>query len=474
LVVDDDPSVRQLLVDVLAVAGYRTAGASSAQTALDLIAGDRPAVVLLDSTMPGVDGLAVLRRLRADESTKMLPVILMTGLDEIEQRVAGLDAGADDYVTKPVDIRELVARVRAHLRGVDAWHEAVDRTWDQRIKVANSIARIARDPAAGEPAAAVCDALLELPNVDGAALLVFRDEEVEVLAESGLRDWAPARPLPRALALRMIRRCDEGAWIDEPAMRAKRRSHTIPAAFAPLIRGGIVIGLLVLARDPRSESVEPVGQLLSIAVDVAPAVAEVAAVRILGPSDPVARHAELEVLIARKGFVTVFQPIVRIDDRGVVGFEALTRFDDKRQTDLWFSEAVDLGLATPLERVTLRNAIVEAGRLPPDTYLSLNVSASLLKCLGALREMLTLVDRPVVIELTERDVVDDYDAVRATIADLGVVSLAVDDAGAGYSSLSHILALRPDVIKLDKTWVRDVATDTARQALVSGLVHFAM
>src|SRR5260370_11857847 len=150
--------------------------------------------------------------------------------------------------------------------------------------------------------------------------------------------------------------------------------------------------------------------------------------------------------MARNGFVTVFQPIVQLEDRRMVGLEALTRFDDERPPEVWFSEAAELGLTAPLERATLRVAAVAAGQLPSGMYVSINVSATLLQEPDDLRALPALAGRPIVLELTEREAVDDYDAARALIRDLPDVSLAVDDAGAGYSSFSHILGLRPEFI----------------------------
>src|SRR5260370_14759657 len=110
--------------------------------------------------MSGIDGLGILGWLRTYEATKLLPVIMITGVDETDQRIGCLAAGADDYIPASVEPDELIARVRARLRGVDAWHQAVNRSWDLRADVVNSIARIARDPATGEPATAICEALL--------------------------------------------------------------------------------------------------------------------------------------------------------------------------------------------------------------------------------------------------------------------------------------------------------------------------
>jgi two-component system response regulator MprA len=115
LVVDDERAVRESLRRALELEGYETELAGDGQDALErLEAGAEPDAVILDVLMPGIDGLEVCRRLRGSGSR--LPVLMLTARDEVESRVAGLDAGADDYVTKPFALEELLARVRALLR----------------------------------------------------------------------------------------------------------------------------------------------------------------------------------------------------------------------------------------------------------------------------------------------------------------------------------------------------------------------
>ena len=112
LVVDDERAVRESLRRALELEGYEIELAADGQEALQLLEtnGDaQPDAVILDVLMPGVDGLEVCRRLR--RSGNRVPVLMLTARDEIENRVAGLDAGADDYVTKPFALEELVARV---------------------------------------------------------------------------------------------------------------------------------------------------------------------------------------------------------------------------------------------------------------------------------------------------------------------------------------------------------------------------
>jgi two-component system, OmpR family, response regulator MprA len=116
LVVDDERAVRESLRRALELEGYEIELAGDGVEALTTLAKDetQPDAVILDVLMPGVDGLEVCRRLRA--TGNRVPVLMLTARDEVESRVSGLDAGADDYVTKPFALEELLARVRALLR----------------------------------------------------------------------------------------------------------------------------------------------------------------------------------------------------------------------------------------------------------------------------------------------------------------------------------------------------------------------
>jgi two-component system response regulator MprA len=111
LVVDDDPSLRQALKRALRLEGYEVELAADGAEALDAIATDSPDLVVLDVAMPGLDGLDVSRRLRTGGNR--VPILMLTARDAVGDRVAGLDAGADDYVVKPFALEELFARVRA-------------------------------------------------------------------------------------------------------------------------------------------------------------------------------------------------------------------------------------------------------------------------------------------------------------------------------------------------------------------------
>jgi two-component system OmpR family response regulator len=114
LVVDDEATIRELLSGSLRFAGYEVVAAGSGAEAVRAVAVSRPDLVLLDVMMPGGDGFEVVRRVR--DTTPDVPVIFLTARDEVSDRVTGFDLGADDYVTKPFSLEEVLARIRAVLK----------------------------------------------------------------------------------------------------------------------------------------------------------------------------------------------------------------------------------------------------------------------------------------------------------------------------------------------------------------------
>jgi len=170
----------------------------------------------------------------------------------------------------------------------------------------------------------------------------------------------------------------------------------------------------------------------------------------------------------------VLQPIVEMANGEVLGYEALTRFSDGTPPDQVFKAAADAGLGLQLEAVTIEVALDAAAPLRGDCFLDINVSPDLVMARKPLQGLLRRSAPGVVLEITEHVDVQDYEILRASLASLGSdVRFAVDDAGAGFASLRHILELAPSHVKLDRGLVARIDTDPARQALVAGLVHFA-
>jgi len=188
-------------------------------------------------------------------------------------------------------------------------------------------------------------------------------------------------------------------------------------------------------------------------------------------------HRIDSVLNDPDAMAVVFQPIVDLASRTTVGLEALSRFarEPLRSPDLWFNEASSIGLGPDLEMRAVDAALAQLDRLPPNTFLALNVSPELVMS-GKLDMLATSpVCGRLVFELTEHIAVDDYGPIRRGIDQLreGGARVAVDDTGAGFSSLRHILLLQPEIIKLDRSLTRGVDVDPARRALAASLVSFA-
>jgi adenylate cyclase len=144
LVVDDTPLNVKLLADLLRVKGFAVSTAASGPEALDRIATERPDLVLLDVMMPEMSGYEVCARLRANPETARLPVVMVTSLDAVAERVKGIEAGADDFLSKPVNQPELLARVRSLLRIKDLDDELTRLTRDLERRVTEQVSQLER------------------------------------------------------------------------------------------------------------------------------------------------------------------------------------------------------------------------------------------------------------------------------------------------------------------------------------------
>ncbi|HET7676444.1 MAG TPA: response regulator, partial [Candidatus Limnocylindrales bacterium] len=173
LVVDDETSIRRVFSRALQRAGFETIEAADGVDALEAVRQREVALVLLDSRMPRMSGLEVLRELRARERTRTLPVILVTGLSEVPDRVTGLQSGADDYIVKPVHLDELVARVRTTLRGQAAWASLLEAELRERAEIASTLAGLRIESTPEQTAASICAELARLRDFPFVALVAF-------------------------------------------------------------------------------------------------------------------------------------------------------------------------------------------------------------------------------------------------------------------------------------------------------------
>ena len=207
-----------------------------------------------------------------------------------------------------------------------------------------------------------------------------------------------------------------------------------------------------------------------------PAAADPAGGLLPSPKKRSVGQAEIEACIAQRAFRLDYQPIVHLDTGTVAGVEALCRFTDGAATERRFRQCERLGLAPALDFAIVDAVLADLPQIPGD-FVSINLSPSTL-LEERLADVLVAPEVPaerVVIEVTEHARIPDYERAQRLLADIRAtgIRLAVDDAGAGYATFRHILALRPDVIKMDRSITQDIDTDTARRALATALVIFA-
>jgi PAS domain S-box-containing protein len=354
----------------------------------------------------------------------------------------------------------------------------------ERAEVAAALARLQPSPSAADTAASICDELLALTGIEVAAIVDFPETRRAVtLAARGPEGLpvAPGRPIPLARATYLYDRASQGPWAEVWRVRPEDGAYgqamadmRIKAiAYAPIRNGDRLLG--VVAAGTRDDV------YARHLIDHLPIVGEFAATAsaLLSGGLESAHRSEqvrkrVERILAEQSFEPVFQPIFVLSPARPIGHEALTRVSDGTPPDRMLAEARAVGLGPDLELAFLKAALLASEELPSSGWLALNISPDVLLRADELRQMIAPSTRPIVLELTEHVEIDDYAAVRRAVATLGPrVSLSVDDAGAGFASLRHVVELRPHFLKIDIGLVRGVDRDPTRQAMIAGLAHFA-
>ncbi len=350
---------------------------------------------------------------------------------------------------------------------------------ERRGRILEALRRLSPSEAPSETADAICAEIVGGGVFSHAVVFAFDEDggatALAARARDGRHDAAVPSLADRDLvALR--KRASGGPWVgdwfgsDRSAHADEGGLDLSATVFAPIEAGGQIIGLLAAG------GAEPVSEFSG----ALPAVTEFGALAssLLGPG--LRRRYELGIqrrqireVISERRFHPVYQPIVDMATGEVLGHEALTRFADNVAPNLVYRAAAEAGLGQELELATLEAALDGAPR-QDGRFLDVNVSPAVIMSGEPLARLLRRAARDVILEITEHVQVDDYVALRTALEQLGDgVRFAVDDAGAGFASLRHILELSPSHVKLDRGLVSRIHTDPARQALVAGLVHFA-
>jgi EAL domain-containing protein (putative c-di-GMP-specific phosphodiesterase class I)/CheY-like chemotaxis protein len=467
--------------------GFETIVAGSAAMALEIVDSRAVDVLVSDVGMPGMSGIELVRALRARPRSMTLPILLITGSGHDRSVIEGLEAGADDFLPKPVRLDELVARVQAQLRSRSVWARVLQDELRIRSEVVASLGDLTVAADASEAAARITEAVAAKTEAVFVSVSQITSEGSMVELATFTRTTGLRRggeTFAADLAGYLISRAKDGPWVDEIAgmgmvepSAALRKAAPDLIASAPLFAGGSLAGLLTIGsvRGSRAAADER-RRLLSAAIDYATVFDALAGSSIAGRDVQDAARARLASVLEARAFKIVVQPIVELETERVLGYEALTRFDDGTRPDVRFAEAASLGLGPDFEIASIARAIEVTTALDDGLFLSLNVSPdTVVHGSAAIAELIAPLRRTIVLEVTEHVRIDEYQALREAIRGFGrKVSLAVDDAGAGYASLRHILELEPGFAKLDISLVRGIDADRLRQSLAAGLNHYAL
>ncbi len=352
-----------------------------------------------------------------------------------------------------------------------------------RIVLAEGLHTVQADASLEQAAKRICEELAALSWVDLAAVEAFYGPGDAQVVANWARDGFPTQSGDRLADKRaryLQERAANGPWADLVSANEGPDDFALAAAaglaalaYSPIVQGDSVLGVLMVGTrqaDFARTLVEKMPGMVAFGSTATALLGE----RLRAHQQRHGDRAGLAAILAAGSFHPVFQPIIDLDSELVVGYEALTRFDSGLRPDLVFADAWSVGLGQDLEIATLGAAVAAARRLAPGAWLDLNVSPRLLAEPDRLRGVLWEAERPLVLEITEHEVIDDYDVVRDAVRALGKdIRLAVDDAGAGVANFGHIIDLHPDFVKLDISLVRRVNANLGRQAMVVGMRHFS-
>lgn len=354
-----------------------------------------------------------------------------------------------------------------------------------RAAVAESLHSVPADATLEQAAQAICDQLVTLPSIDVAAVDAYLGtDDAQIVGHAAPAGFPTAvgHHLPPARAAHVLERLRTGPWaqrIEADQADGGWAAELVAAglkavAYGPITRGDEIVGFLLIGtQDERfaHRLVEEMPALVSFSSASSALLAE----RMLALRRETSLRASVTSLLAAASFHPVFQPIVDLESREVVGYEALTRFNSGQRPDLCFAGAWSVGLGPDLEIATLAASVAAAKRLPAGRWLDLNASPRLLADPERLGEAIRQGDRPIVLEITEHEIIADYGALREAVQSLEPqVRVAVDDAGTGVANFSHMVELRPDFVKLDIGLARGVNADLRRQAMIVGIGHFSL
>ncbi len=518
LVVDDVPENIHELLEALKDT-YRIQVANSGARALEIVNGPSPPdLVLLDVMMPGMDGYEVCRRIKETAAGNRIPVIFVTVVDAVSDKVRGFEMGAADYITKPFDIDEVHARVRTHLE-LARLRRFLEDLVAQRtalLQVSEEKYRILaqRDPLTGLPNRALFAELLQhavqhaerggtqfaLLSLDldnfktiNESLGHSRGDQLLVEVAKRLQGLMPESDTIARIGGDefdiILERREGSPWVDLMAQRL------IDALAEPIALDGqsIYVGMSIGIALYPADGADP--ETLQSHADAALHQAKAQGRGVLRFFSPelsnrarsrLTLEADLRQAIERQELVLHYQPQIDLQSGRIVGLEALVRWNHPVRGMVppgeFIAFAEESGLVVRMGDWVLQEAArqirawSEAGLAPPQ--VAVNVSAVQLSrghLVDAVQHCLAssgIAPQQLELEITESFIMLDRDRSLQSLAELKAlgVRLSIDDFGTGYSSLAYLQQLEVHKLKVDMSFVRDMTTNSGNASIVRAVV----
>jgi diguanylate cyclase (GGDEF)-like protein len=535
LVVDDTPSNLRLLTNILSGQGYAVHSANSGQTALRFVQTMHLDLILLDIIMPDMNGYQVCEQLKADEHTRDIPVIFISSADQMLDKIRAFGSGGVDYIVRPLQAEEVLARVKTHLVLRELQKRLEDRVRERTAELVEANVKLHAENMERKQAEerirymAHYDVLTELPN-----RVLLRDRLLQSIAHAHRTDMNVAvlfidldyfKNINDSLGhmvgdriLQMVanrlRHCvregdsvarpggDEFAlilpWLHDGRIVLPVVQKVLDVLKQPFLVDGnelhinASIGISLYPSD--GKDAEPLMSAAESAMYHAkekgrgnyqfftPALNQAAQQRILIES-------RLRQALERKEFELYYQPQVDIATGTILSAEALLRWHPPGEApiscDVFISIAEETGLIVPIGEWVLGEACRQLKQWHmdgyPELHMAVNLSArqfgqaDLLDMVASILDETGLAPADLDFEITEGLLLQKSDenvAILNRLNEMGI-RLSVDDFGTGYSSLAYLQRFPVHELKIDQTFVRGIGIDHNATALVSAIIAMA-
>ena len=511
LIVDDTPENLAVLTQVLRREGYEVLSVLSGRRALQAARREMPDLVLLDVQMPEMDGYETCRQFKADEALRIIPIIFISAATDTDVKVRAFTSGGVDFVSKPFEHQEVLARVRTHLalrsaeRDLErrllqkeqevlhmAYHDALTGL-PNRLQLFNRLEYALEVAERERRQLAVLSLDIDrfkivndsLGHEVGDQLLMtvaqrLRDtvERSDIVCRIGADEFAlvltdvDTAVFAAHLAEELLPRISELILVEEHAISL---SPSIGIAMYPQ-DGADAGGLLRNADAAMGRAKEGGGNSFRFFDQTMNKAA----------SERLDLETALRMAVERQEFVVYYQPQVRLRDRSVPGCEALIRWRHPRRGLVPPAEFIPLaeetGLIVPIGIWVLRAACEQLQRWRGDGFADLTVAVNLsarqfiqpdlARHIRTVVEETGLPPHALEIELTESTVMSDAERAVGVLRQLRAIGIrvSVDDFGTGYSSLSYLRKLPINSLKIDRSFIADLGVDADDDAIVQTII----